>query len=49
MAELKPDAEFMVVEALHPLCEAGTPRRPARGRKFFPPHNQANGKYRKAD
>lgn len=49
MAELKPDEEFMVVEALYPLCGAGTPRCPARVRKFFPPHDQANGKYRKAD
>jgi hypothetical protein len=34
MAELKPDEEFMVVEALYPLCGAGTPRCPARVRKF---------------
>ena len=40
MAELKPDEEFMVVEALYPLCGAGTPRCPARGRKFSPPHDQ---------
>jgi len=31
MAELKLDEEIMVVEALYPLCGAGTPRRPACG------------------
>jgi hypothetical protein len=40
MAELKPDEEFMIVEALYPLCGAGTPRCPARVRKFFPPYDQ---------
>jgi hypothetical protein len=38
-----PMKNFMVVEALYPLCGAGTPRCPARVRKFFPPHDQANG------
>jgi hypothetical protein len=38
MAELKPDEEFMVVEALYPLCGAGTPRCPARASVSYSRH-----------